>query len=119
MALFDLVKRAALAVLGDSDAAEVKQLVVDGLNCLWTRDAQAQPAQSLALLDLSSTDITSLPTFRAIRFDSGGTFKVDLAGGASGITFNVASGEVWSMSNACFTKLYHTGTTATGIYGLV
>lgn len=55
--------------------------------------------------------------FRALRFDVAGTVKFDASGG-TGITRNVAAGEVWAASSAAVLRIYATGTSASGIDGL-
>lgn len=73
-------------------------------------------AQTAEPLDVSS-DITSIPTFRALRFDVAGVFKYDTVGGSTGVTRNVAAGETLLYASTCFAKIYSAahGTTASGI----
>ena len=76
------------------------------------------PAERIIPISTSS-DVTSIPQFRALRFDGAGTFKFDISGGATGVTRTVEAGEVWTVQSACFSKIYSSGTTATGIDGWV
>lgn len=94
---------------------------VDNLGALWTRDYQGQPAQSWTPLTLNDAADQTVP-YRAIRFDGGGTVKVDLIDSSgtrhSGITRNVAAGERWDAGLAAVPRIWSNGTTATGIDGL-
>lgn len=95
------------------------ELAVDAARALWVRDYQGQPAQTWT--PITPSDSAALPSFRALRFDTAGTVKLDLvtsSGASSGVTRNVAAGEVWSATSAAITRIYTTGTTATGIDGL-
>ena len=106
--------------VGDMSGGEV---VTDALRALWTRDYQAQPAQSLTPIS-TSIDVTAVPSFRRLRFDGAGTVKIDAIKGdgttAAGVTFTVSAGEVWNVASVAIAKIYSTanGTSATGIVGL-
>jgi hypothetical protein len=108
----------AEAPIGETDSTEPR---VDPLGALWTRDYQGQPAQSWTPLTPSDSTDQTVP-FRALRFDGAGTVKVDLIKSdgtrSSGVTRNVAAGEVWAASLTAIPRIYSGGTTATGIDGL-
>ena len=117
-AVLGLINGAAEAAVADT---KMTHLVVDPLRALWTRDYQQQPAQSWTPLAPADGADQTVP-YRALRFDVAGAVKFDVitSGGArtSGITRNVAAGEVWSASLASIPRIYATGTTASGIDGL-
>ena len=94
------------------------ELVTDGRRRLYVTSG---PADAVDVI--TPSDAAPLSRFyRGFRFDVGGTVKVDFVTGTGGstlgVTRNVAAGEVppWG---AAVTKIYATGTTASGIDGLV
>lgn len=109
--------RQALGLLNGSaetalgEARSVQELRVDGYGGLWTRDYQAQPAQTSDPITPSGSDLTL--TFRALRIDipagGSGTITVDLvkADGSrdAARVLNVGAGEVLSYSSACCRKI--------------
>jgi len=73
------------------------------------------PAEDIVSIDVSSQDHTPSQPYRAIRANGAGTIKVDTLSGTSR-TLNFAAGEQRAVY---VTKIYTSGTTATGIEGSV
>lgn len=109
----------ALNDANDNDEIEAR---FDAKRALWVRDYQAQPAQNWTPITPADGADLNVGTFRAIRFDTAGTVKIDVVKSdgtkSSGITRNVSAGEQWSVASVAVTRIYATGTTATGIDAL-
>jgi hypothetical protein len=65
-------------------------------------------------VDVSSADVALVNCDR-IFVGTGGALKLDTVGGEIGVTFTVATGGVLDVAA---TKIYHTGTNASGIIAL-
>lgn len=76
----------------------------------YTRDSTS-PAEDVVPIDVSSTDHTPAQPYRALRANVAGTITVDTLSG-TGRVLNFAAGEQRAVY---VTKIYKTGTTATGI----
>ena len=82
-ALYGIVKQ-----LGENGTS---QLWTDLLGALWVRDYQQQPAQTWTPITPGATTFAAQAiTFRALRFDAGGTVTMTVASGS--ITRNVQAG---------------------------
>jgi hypothetical protein len=73
------------------------------------------PAEDVIAVDVSSSDHTPSQPYRALRANVAGTIKVDTLKG-TGRTLNFADGETRAVY---VQKVYQTGTTATGIEGML
>lgn len=78
----------------------------------FTRDSTS-PAEDIVPIDVSGTDHTPTQPYRALRANVAGTITVDTLSGSNRI-LNFAAGEQRAVY---VTKIYKTGTTATGIEG--
>lgn len=78
------------------------QLLQEGLD---------SPGEHAAAVDVSSVDVTLTHASRAFWVGTAGDLKVDTVGGEIGQVFASATG--WMPIRA--TKVYHAGTTASGI----
>lgn len=78
----------------------------------FTRDSTS-PAEDIVPIDVSGADHTPTQPYRALRANVAGTITVDTLSGSNRI-LNFAAGEQRAVY---VTKIYKTGTTATGIEG--
>lgn len=73
------------------------------------------PAEDVIAIDVSGGDHTPTQPYRALRANVAGTIRVDTLSG-SNRTLNFADGETRAVY---VSKVYQTGTTATGIEGMM
>ncbi|UXS69168.1 hypothetical protein FY145_01080 [Agrobacterium tumefaciens] len=73
------------------------------------------PAEDVIAIDVSGGDHTPMQPYRALRANAAGTIRVDTLSG-SARTLNFTDGETRAIY---VQKVYQTGTTATGIEGMV
>ncbi|MCP2134591.1 hypothetical protein J2S28_001643 [Rhizobium sp. SLBN-94] len=73
------------------------------------------PAEDVVTVDVSGGDVTPDQPYRALRANVGGTIRVDTLYGTAR-TLNFADGETRPIY---VKKVYQTGTTATGIEGML
>lgn len=73
------------------------------------------PAEHAETVDISATDHTFSRATRGLIVNVAGNVKADFVGGSTGITLTLLAGVIYPLR---LTKIYKTGTTATGITGL-
>jgi len=79
----------------------------------FSRDSTS-PAEDVIAIDVSGGDHTPTQPYRALRANAAGTIKIDTLSG-SARTLNFTAGETRAVYA---TKVYQSGTSATGIEGM-